>query len=127
MKTRIYLAARYSRHPEMRVHAAELEAMGYEVFAEWIMGKHDDMSSEQAAMIDLQQVKGSSIVISFTEHPGSGGRNRGGRHAEFGAALALRKRCIVVGPRENVFHHHPAVDHFDTWEEALTRLAGGAK
>jgi hypothetical protein len=29
----------------------------------------------------------------------------GGRHVEFGLALAQGKRVIIVGPRENVFHY----------------------
>ena len=40
---------------------------------------------------------------------------RGGRHAEFGIALALGKRVIVIGPRENVFHALPAVERYESW------------
>lgn len=50
--------------------------------------------------------------------------SRGGRHVEFGMALAMDKRLVVVGPRENVFHLLPAVEQFDTWPLALAALAG---
>lgn len=45
--------------------------------------------------------------------------SRGGRHVEFGMALALAKRCIVIGPRENVFHLLPQVEQYDSWEQYL--------
>jgi len=35
---------------------------------------------------------------------------RGGRHVEFGYAMAKGKRLIVVGYRENLFHEHPSVE-----------------
>jgi len=45
-------------------------------------------------------------VITFTETPRSS-NSRGGRHVEFGIALGMRKRAVVIGPRENVFHCLP--------------------
>ena len=60
------------------------------------------------------------------------GRNRGGRHVEFGMALARRllsgaPRLIVVGYRENVFHYAPEVEFYETWNEAFCALARGEK
>lgn len=48
---------------------------------------------------------------------------RGGRHCEFGYALATRKEILVVGPRENVFYCLEEVRHRESWEEALAQLA----
>jgi hypothetical protein len=60
------------------------------------------------------------------ECPGCGGKGRidsgrGGRHVEFGAAVATGKRLIVVGHRENLFHHLPGVEFFDgpKWLDAI--------
>lgn len=47
---------------------------------------------------------------------------RGGRHVEFGMALARRQLTIVVGPVENVFHTMAAF-RFDTFDECLSMLS----
>jgi nucleoside 2-deoxyribosyltransferase len=69
-------------------------------------------------------------VISFTFPRGTPSTG-GGRHVEFGYALAKGKRVVVIGERENVFHHHPSVKlhaSVDDWlrdtayEEALAIL-----
>ena len=48
------------------------------------------------------------MVIVFTGEPSTSG----GLHTEFGMALALKKRLILVGPRENVFHTLPEVEYY---------------
>lgn len=51
--------------------------------------------------------------------------SRGGANVEFGAALATAKTCVVIGPRENVFHCLPKVMVWPTWSEfieSVTRL-----
>lgn len=70
---------------------------------------------------DWEDVTQADCVISWTEPPRSSA-NRGGRHVEFGIALAMGKRCIVIGHRENIFHWLPKVEFYATWEEALSRL-----
>jgi hypothetical protein len=123
-KARVYFAARYSRNAEMRTYAQDLTETGrFDVQAEWITGKHDDTTDEECARIDYAEVAAADVVISFTEAPGPvHGRGRGGRHVEFGIALALGKHCVVVGSRENVFHHLPQVAFFETWARALPQL-----
>ena len=64
------------------------------------------------------------MLIAFSEEPRAGGASRGGRHVEFGLALAWGKGVVVVGPRENVFHTLPQVEHFWRWPEALSALTG---
>jgi len=121
--SRVYLCARYSRNAEMRSYAADLGRYGYYVQAEWITGSHDQTPDEKCAAIDWKEVTAADIVISFTEPPGPvKGRGRGGRHVEFGAALAMGKRCIVVGHRENVFHHMPHVEFYPSWQACFGEL-----
>ena len=123
---RVYLASRYSRHVEMQGYADDLRAAGFTVEVEWIKGEHrmadasDDFDGSGArfALDDWRDLAAADTVISFT---GSGGR--GGRHVEFGMAIAWGKRCLIVGPRENVFHWLPEVEQFDTWPEALAVLS----
>lgn len=129
----VYLAARYSRNAEMRgVRDALVAAFGMEVTSRWI-DLHPDIvgefggdlsesqgsaslngSPEKCAVLgqhDLADLDRADWVVSFT---GTGGR-RGGRHVQFGYALARSKRLMVVGPREHVFHTLPEVEHFAGW------------
>lgn len=128
---KIYLAARYSRHPEMQRYAHALQAGGHEVTATWIWGGHDVRAQEMGhsssnvdalqpvwATEDLRDLWRADTFIAFTEPPGEiAGRGRGGRHVELGVALALHKRVIVVGARENVFCWLPQVEFYPTWAE----------
>jgi nucleoside 2-deoxyribosyltransferase len=131
-KPRIYLAARYSRRDELCLYRADLESLGYCVVSRWLNGNHqisdDGLSVEGSeaerlrfASEDWSDLLGSDICISFTETPRNT-HSRGGRHVEFGAALALGKRCIIVGPRENVFHCLLEVERADSWPAVLTDL-----
>ena len=127
---KIYLASRYSRYKEMQAYAVDLERSGHVVTSRWIAGDHqlkDGELSEQAAeekrikfaQEDLQDLLNAEACISFTEEPRSS-NSRGGRHVEFGIALATNKLVLVVGYRENVFHCLPEVKFFETWEQART-------
>lgn len=129
--SKVYLAARYSRHPEMRSVRDWLERRGFTVTSRWIDlhgGQHETSFSADAlnsdpescakiALDDLDDLREADVVISFT-----GGGGKGGRHAEFGAAAEAGKRLIVVGPREHVFHTLPQVEHFPDWPAARAAL-----
>jgi hypothetical protein len=65
---------------------------------------------------DLEDLARADVIVSVT---GDGGGGKGGRHVEHGYAIASGKRLIVVGPRENIFHCHPATEVYDTWTEFL--------
>jgi hypothetical protein len=60
----------------------------------------------------------AEMVISFT-----GGGGKGGRHVEFGLAVAAGKRLVVIGPRENVFHCLPGVSVVTDIEALIGFLA----
>lgn len=128
----------------MQGYADQLRKLGFVITSRWIMGSHQVMldgeplgpererlfedghpalqaQREEFAHHDWDDLLAADVVISFTEQPRTSG-TRGGRHVEFGAALALGKRCIVVGWRENVFHCLPDVEFYATWEEALAVL-----
>lgn len=77
---------------------------------------------QQFAQDDWEDVNAAEIVISFTEAPRSSA-NRGGRHVEYGIALANSARVIVIGHRENIFHWLPCVEFHETWEAALKALS----
>lgn len=52
---------------------------------------------------------------------------RGGRHVEFGLALGLGKRVIVIGHQENLFHHLPQVEFFHGLPAALQSIGWAEK
>lgn len=122
---RIYLAARYRRREELRRHAEDLSALGHDVTSRWILGGHsvsggfDDPTWARLAQEDADDVAAADAVVCFLE-PGGGGN--GGRHVEFGMALAWGKRTIVVGEPEHLFHTLPSVEAYATWAEALDAL-----
>lgn len=144
---KVYLAARFSRHDEMRGVRDVLEhALGHQVTSRWIdLHGGDQLESAAAEQLnrepwevahfgqhDIEDLQAADAVISFTSADGGG---KGGRHVEFGIGLALGKRMIVVGPREHIFHTLPQVEHFPDWRHlvmALTRnqtaaAVGGAR
>jgi hypothetical protein len=132
---KIYLASRYSRHDEMQGVRDVLEAVGHQVTSRWI-DCHTDVTGDYTASFtpeflaehpadcaplgqhDLDDLITADFVVSFT--CGTGGK--GGRHVEFGYALALGKRMAIVGPRENVFHTLPQVEHYLTWPAFVIAL-----
>src|SRR5713226_6452736 len=114
---RIYIAARYSRRAEMAAQAGILRAAGHEVTSRWLVehnvewtGGHDPQW-EEISLGDIEDIDSAEVVISFT-HPRGTPVTGGGRHVEFGYAYAKGKKLIIVGPRENVFHHLPGVEFY---------------
>lgn len=129
---KVYLASRFSRGAELLVYKADLERHDIEVTSRWLLGGHEWVGTDddappinvgrQFAYEDLADLTAADVVVCFTEQSRSG-PSRGGRHVEFGYALASRQEVLVVGPRENVFYCLDEVRHHETWESALTQLA----
>lgn len=107
---RIYIAGRYSRRVEFQDFANQLKEIGHTITSRWLDGRHDGVDDAQCAKDDFEDVKSADVVISFTEEPRCA--TRGGRHVEFGLALAWGKPCIMIGDKkEHVFHSLPGVMH----------------
>jgi nucleoside 2-deoxyribosyltransferase len=117
---RLYLAARYSRRLELVEHRAELERHGHVVTSRWLEGNHQaendqlhrGADAERFAREDLDDLHRARALVAFSEEPRTT-TSRGGRHVEFGFALALGLPVLVVGPREHVFCC--LVDSIDEW------------
>jgi len=143
--TRYYFASRYSRHEELRSYREELMRVvsGATVTSRWIDLHNNELEASftpealaadpagcwKYGQADLEDLANSEVIVSFT---GPGGK--GGRHIEHGVAIAYFDnhiwldlggpprdafRLTIVGPRENVFHCHPATEVFATWGEFL--------
>lgn len=122
----IYLASRYSRYPEMQQVRADLEAVGHTVTSRWIEGNHridgnglseDAKQGERTrfAVEDLDDLLKAECIVSFTELPKSAVM-RGGRHEELGIGIGTKKKCVVIGPRENVFHCLPIIEWYPDYQ-----------
>lgn len=119
---KIYIAAMYSRMEEMRGPAATLRRLGHEVTARWIDGAEATLDERPSgALMDLEDIDRADAVVSFTQPFGSLYKG-GGRHVEFGYGVAKGKRLIVIGDREQIFHHLPQVEVFKSLDEALAFL-----
>jgi nucleoside 2-deoxyribosyltransferase len=122
-----YLAAQYARRDELRTYVKPLADVGIEVTSRWLeedaplksqMGDHTEEFYKYTAKIDLEDIDRADIVIFFAEDP-LVGVVRGGRHVEFGYALAKEKPIAAISFKENVFHYVEGVFHFDTLEDYL--------
>jgi nucleoside 2-deoxyribosyltransferase len=123
----IYLAGRYSRKEELRAVADMLNSKVVTVTSRWLYrGMSDDFPNmaredvpsehqERFARQDLQDIREADAFVVIADPPRT--PSRGGKHVEFGYALALGKEIWVIGPSETVFHHLPQVRHVDTlWQ-----------
>ncbi len=139
---KLYIAARYDRLEEINQKADELRALGHVIDCRWLNGSHQlhpspegvDADSESVPMEarpfaedDVSDLFASEGIVLFSE-PSNSHSKRGGRHVEFGIALALRAargkcfRLFVIGPRENVFHCLAEVERYFTWDEFKSAL-----
>lgn len=128
---KIYLAARYTRYLELQQPVRDLLSLGHTVTSEWLLNPYnngdngyafggDDAYVQSEAERDIQNVRDSDMLIVFSEDEGH--LARGGKHVEFGIALALGKRLAVVGRKEVLFHYLPNVEVYSTWQAALEAL-----
>lgn len=118
---KVFLSSRFSRKGELLHLRTLLQLNGFEVCSRWLdtewnqTERENEVYSsaappdrlEEYSQIDRDDVVNCDVFIGFTESPRS--QTRGGRHVEFGIAVALKKKLIMVGPRENIFHSLPEV------------------
>lgn len=134
--TKMYLAGRFDRKDELACYAAQLEDVGHVVTSRWLTGVHDHTTERELtpddlavfAAEDLEDIDAADLLVLFTERPDAGYMS-GGRHVEFGYALARCPAVVIVGGPENVFHH--GLTQYDTWDAFLiaakfNKIAGGS-
>lgn len=107
----------------MRGYRATLLSLGHEVTSSWLNeadygdnGISMDYPVDFCAFAeqDCRDIDRADCFMAFTEGPG--GAPRGGRHVEYGIAIAKLKTLFVIGHRENAFHHLPHVIFLDSFE-----------
>lgn len=111
MKT-FYLAASYPRKDEAIIVRDQLLIHGFECTSRWLDGRPGEgyekgvsAMPSRFAIEDAEDVVRGDFLVSLTGDT----KSRGGRHTELGIAIALGKRCFLLGELEQVFHHHPLV------------------
>jgi hypothetical protein len=128
---KIYLAASYKNHPEMRIVRGLLNAIGHDVTSRWIEGNHTADTPAQSRLFgehDLEDLERANMLIAFL-----GPSTTGGWHVEFGYALAIRRRDMTFGDDayriavvgaidRNVFHHLPEVEVYPDLDSVLQAL-----
>jgi len=125
---RMYLGADYSRKPEISGYAATLRSNGCDITSTWHDVDNDNVAgfgiggavlnvgdAGLAASRDITDLVKCDMFVLFT----TGEVSRGGRHTEYGIALALNKKIVTVGPREHAFHCLLHVDNYKNWDQFL--------
>lgn len=146
---KVYLASRYRRRAELCGYREQLKPLGVEVTSRWLdeiepgIDLNIDMDGgvtatslkgaaraatikSQAARVDLEDIDRCDMFIGFAE-PDSWARawtGFGGRHVEFGYALASKKQIVIVGGQETIFHWLPQVTLLHRWEDVLAMFHG---
>lgn len=112
---RIYLASRTKHIKYLREVRSQLQDAGHTVTSSWLNQQSipdyvlDEDILHKYALQDKKDIEQSDMIISFSDANG----RHGGRHCEFGMALASGIRCVVIGPREHIFHYLPNVEVYD--------------
>lgn len=119
MTKKVYIAALYSRMDEMQSYGFLLESgLGYTVTSKWMYGNEIGMTNAEGALMDIEDLTEADICLSFTQPFGSMFTG-GGRHTELGYALAIGKECVIIGEREQIFHHLPQIKQYDTFDDYM--------
>lgn len=140
MSLNVYLAAPYALRDHLRDLSQELELLGHRCTSSWLIEKQPitagtvgattdltDGACDVHVANDLRDIGRSDVLVVWTWDAAMTEAdcivNSGGRHIETGAALALGKRVLVIGPPENIFHRSTKVDVVEDWHEACLVLA----
>ncbi len=117
--TTAYIAAPYPLRDEAIALMKQLELQGIEVTSRWL--KAPDEMTNEAARNTLADVATADLLIAW--HPkGWNERGTGGRHVEFGYAVALHKPILLVGERTNIFDYLDIVTMIDEGDDVASHV-----
>lgn len=116
---KVYIAAPYVRRHEAQNLSRALQAHDIDVTSRWLVV--GDALDDAGARKDLEDIDDADALIAFNMPEWR--REGGGRHAEFGYAIAQGKRLIVYGERSIIFHYLNGVEIVCHIEDLITRLA----
>ena len=111
----IYFAASKHHIDRLDQAAVRIKRAGHVIVSKWIWFP-DDMPRQEMANRDIEDVAKCDILVEIT------GSGKGGRHVEFGYALAFDKQLAIIGDREHIFHEMHRVRQFADLDEFLDYL-----
>lgn len=124
----VYICARFGRQEEARELAERLVPLGLSITSSWLwqhadeMYNHSPKESAEAAIKDVREVRAADGIIYLSEKEDNPW-GRGGRHVEFGVAVAEDLQLHVIGPLENLFHYLPDVLQYDSIDDFIAYAA----
>ena len=111
---KIYIAAPYPIRNEAIGVMLQLQALGHTVTSRWL--KAPDELADEHARKDLADIDEADCLLALNpedwENAGTGGR-----HIEFGYAIATGKLLVLLGRRSNIFHYLSDVRVIDRLED----------
>ncbi len=118
---RVYIAAPYPLRDMAQALMRRVEGAGHTVTSTWLTS-YDRMTNEFACL-DLADVRRADVLLALSPSEWLD-KGTGGRHVEFGYALALNKPIVLIGERGNIFHYlsDVLVIHDDALESTLREL-----
>lgn len=92
----VYLSSRFEWRPELNACRADLEAAGLTVTSRSLTDSTPELTDQAWMLLAQQDVENirradALILVAEPDHP-----RGGGRHVEFGVAVGLGKRLVVV-------------------------------
>lgn len=122
-----YIAAPFSEKAAAAAVVALLKEHGFGCTSRWItqdqldIGQRNEIENQRWADADLEDVASADFLIALNL-PGWEYKGSGGRHVEFGYALALKIPIILVGKRSSLFHHKREVTLVDDWTKLIRTI-----
>jgi len=127
---KIYLAHNFAAREVLPEVVKRLENLGHKCTSTWIFDDTHDLHAHAgspiaSACVDIEDIDQSHCLVLFADQYGkTPGR---GKYVEFGYAIGMNKRVIVVGEADDcVFYHLPGVErakNFDELLEVLCRMS----
>jgi nucleoside 2-deoxyribosyltransferase len=101
---KVYISAPWPLKPQALAAKGLCEQAGIEVTSQWITQPQTAQLSHAWATVDLADVAAADVLMALNPLEWED-KGTGGRHVEFGYALASGKGIVIVGTRTNVFHY----------------------
>ena len=123
---KVYIASRFERKDEMKSLSKILPGFGIHVQSRWLdetisptsqLSDITPVYAKEQAGYDLEDIDSVDTLLFFADPVPL--TVRGGKHVEFGYALAKGKRIIVVGGNDNIFHYLDNIVHYLTVEDFI--------
>ncbi len=127
---KFYIASKFKSRHRINVWNKRIESLGLANTCPWFLLDTDESADDDSlggynreefavmADRDLSGIREADIFILDT-HDYS---DTGGREVELGAAIILGKVIFLVGPIRNLFHMHPGIMSFKSWDGIITYI-----